>query len=76
MLVALRQRAAPRDELVELAELDKADRGLDVGHPEVEAYLHVLLDHRLAAGVACAALTIHAVLAQPAQPGGDILDPG
>ena len=53
LLVALRQQAAPGDELVELAELDKPDRGLHVGHPEVEAHLQVVLDHRLAAGVAC-----------------------
>ena len=73
MLVTTAQLTSPRDELVELGELDEADRRLHVGHPEVEAHLRVLFDHRLAAGVTLRGAHVHAVLAQPAQPGGDIL---
>ena len=73
MLVTTCERTPPRDELVELGELDKTDRRLHVGHPEIEAYLRVPFDHRLAACVTLRGAYIHTVLAQPAQPGGDIL---
>src|SRR5580765_8546505 len=72
LLVALRQHAAPGDELAELAELDKSDRGLYVRHAEVEAKLQVVLDDWLAAGVACGRGQVHAVLAEPTQPNRDI----
>ena len=42
-LVAAGELAAPGHDLGEPAELDQADRRLQVGHPEVEADLEVLL---------------------------------
>ena len=56
----------------QLAQLHQPDRGLHVGHPVVEADLQVALDHRLLAGVALRRAHVHAVLAQPPQPGGDV----
>ena len=67
-LVARGQLAAPAHDRVELAELHQADRGLDVGHPVVEADLEVLSSDRLPLRVALGGADAHAVLAQPAQP--------
>ena len=63
--VAVGQLAPPLHHRVELAELHEADRGLDVGHPVVEADLEVALEHRLPAAVAVGGADVHAVLAQP-----------
>ena len=46
-LVARGEHPAPGHHLTELAQLDQADGGLDVGHPEIEADLGVMLDNRL-----------------------------
>ena len=52
-----------------LAELHQADRRLDVGHPVVVPGLQIVLDDRLATGVPLRRAHVHAVFAQPTEPG-------
>src|SRR5207302_2097800 len=56
------------DDDVQLGELHQADGGLDVGDPEVEAHLEVLLDDGALGAVAGGGAHAHAMLAQAAQP--------
>ena len=70
MPVPLRQLTPSGYLLFQLPELNKPDRSLDIGHPEVEADLGVVLDHRLPTAVPVSSADIHAMFAQSADPGG------
>ena len=67
-----RDLAPTGDDLGQPAELDDADRGLQVGHPVVVADLEVLLRRRQDAGVPGGRGDAHRVLAQAARARGPL----
>ena len=69
--VALGQPPAALQDLVEHLQLAEAERGLHVGHADVEAALGIALEDDVAGAVAREVRDVHRVRAQPPQALGD-----